>query len=271
MRIHSALFLLLATPLAAQQPRQLTADDYSRAEKFLAASVAPLVTGMGVDPTWLPDGRFWYRTTVLNGYQFYMVDPARKSRQAAFDQDRLASALARASGGSVSGKRLPFQTFELSKDNRSISVDVRGRGWTCDIQTYSCKAKDSIPASRRAPENASTSPDGTTAVYIRQFNLWARDLATGVERQLTTDGIENFGYATDNAGWVHSARPVVTWSSDSKKVATFQQDERGSLDFVLSSTSIGAPRIERWKYPLPGDSVIFRISRRDHRCSRQGE
>jgi dipeptidyl-peptidase-4 len=30
---------------------------------------------------------------------------------------------------------------------------------------------------------------------------------------------------------------------------------------VLSETNVGAPKIERWKYPFPGDSVIFRISR----------
>jgi dipeptidyl aminopeptidase/acylaminoacyl peptidase len=29
----------------------------------------------------------------------------------------------------------------------------------------------------------------------------------------------------------------------------------------LVSTNVGSPRLESWKYPLPGDSVIFRISR----------
>ena len=42
---------------------------------------------------------------------------------------------------------------------------------------------------------------------------------TGREVQLTTDGIKDFGYATDNAGWIHSDRPVLAWSDDSKKIA----------------------------------------------------
>ena len=61
---HSLVLLLLAAPVIAQQPRQLTAQDYARAERFLGANAAPLVTGIGVRPTWLADGRFWYRTSV---------------------------------------------------------------------------------------------------------------------------------------------------------------------------------------------------------------
>ena len=29
----------------------------------------------------------------------------------------------------------------------------------------------------------------------------------------------------------------------------------------LVSTNVGAPKLDAWKYPFPGDSVIFRISR----------
>jgi dipeptidyl aminopeptidase/acylaminoacyl peptidase len=112
-----------------------------------------------------------------------------------------------------------------------------------------------------APANSITSPDGRWAAYIRAYNLWAKELATGREVQLTTDGIEDFGYATDNAGWTHSDRPVLTWSPDSRRIATFQHDGRGVNDMYLVSTNVGSPRLEAWKYPLPGDSVIFRISR----------
>ncbi len=35
-----------------------------------------------------------------------------------------------------------------------------------------------------------------------------RDVATGQERQLTTDGVKDFGYATSNAGWTTSAARV---------------------------------------------------------------
>lgn len=107
----------------------------------------------------------------------------------------------------------------------------------------------------------SVSPDGTRAVFIRDFNLWMRDVATGAETPLTTDGEKDFGYATDNAGWTKSDRPVVVWSPDSKKIATFQHDGREVGEMYLVSTNVGHPRLEAWKYPLPGDEHIFTIHR----------
>jgi dipeptidyl aminopeptidase/acylaminoacyl peptidase len=53
----------------------------------------------------------------------------------------------------------------------------------------------------------------------------------------------------------------VLWSPDSKKVTTFQHDERGIGEMYLVSTTVGHPTLEAWRYPLPEDSVIFRISR----------
>ncbi len=257
---HSLVLLLLAAPAIAQQPRQLTAQDYARAERFLGANAAPLVSGIGVRPTWLADGRFWYRTTVPTGSAFFLVDPARRTREVVFNQARLATALAAVSGGRVDANRLPFQTFELSKDSRSLTVTVQNRRWTCDLQQYTCTSTDPAAASV-APENSSVSPDGRMAVFIKDHNLWSKDLTSGAETQLTTDGIKDFGYATDNAGWIHSDRPVVTWSSDSRQIATFQHDGRGVRDMYLVSTNVGAPKLEAWKYPFPGDSVIFRVSR----------
>src|SRR5205085_11222594 len=92
-----------------------------------------------------------------------------------------------------------------------------------------------------------TSPDGKKTAYIKDFNLWVRDTATGKETQLTTDGVKDFGYATDNAGWKHSDRAILLWSPDSKKIATFQQDERNVSDTYLVTTNVGAPKLQQWK------------------------
>ena len=105
------------------------------------------------------------------------------------------------------------------------------------------------------------SPDGKYAAFIRNWNLWVRDIKTGTEKALTTDGIEDFGYATDNAGWKHSDRPIISWSPDSKKIATFQQDQRHVKDMYLVKTKVGSPELEQWKYPLPGDSAVIMIHR----------
>jgi dipeptidyl aminopeptidase/acylaminoacyl peptidase len=238
----------------------LTADDYANAERFLGANTFQLVNGMGVRPTWLADGRFWYVASTSDGSEYFVVDPAKKTRAAIFDQERLMQALAATTGGRARGGRLPIQDLELSKDNRSISLSIRNRRWSCDLQVYRCTPADST-ASPEAPPNSNISPDGKWAAYIKDYNLWARELATGRDVQLTTDGIEGFGYATDNAGWTHSDSPVLSWSPDSRQIATFQQDERGVPEYYLVSTNVGHPKLSAWRYPFPGDSVIFRVSR----------
>ncbi|WP_044234373.1 S9 family peptidase [Haliscomenobacter hydrossis] len=117
------------------------------------------------------------------------------------------------------------------------------------------------PTGRRNFSPEVLSPDGKKAAFIKDWNLWVRDVATKQETQLTTDGIKDFGYATDNAGWKHSDRAILLWSPDSKKIATFQQDQRHVSDMYLVSTKVGAPKLEAWKYPLPVDKDIIKIQR----------
>jgi dipeptidyl aminopeptidase/acylaminoacyl peptidase len=254
----------------AQQPRTYTAADYARAERTLATWTAPLVFGAGVRPTWLPNDRFWYRVSTPAGAEFIVVDPAKGTRARAFDQAKIAAGLATASGTSVDPNQLPFQTFEYAPDG-SIRVRVGAKRYDCNSATGRCGAaldeRETVampapgPGRRGAARPQIPSPDGKRAAYIKEFNLWVKDVATGKETQLTTDGVKNFGYATDNAGWTHSDRPILMWSPDSKKIATFQQDERGVGQMYLVSTTVGHPTLQAWPYPLPGDSVITTIQR----------
>ena len=105
------------------------------------------------------------------------------------------------------------------------------------------------------------SRDGKRGVFVRDWNLWVRDIATGREKQLTTDGTTYFGYGTDNAGWSSSDRAMVAWSPDSKKIATQQQDERRVGEMCLVSTVVGHPTLRVSKFPLPGDSVMAMLHR----------
>lgn len=122
-----------------------------------------------------------------------------------------------------------------------------------------------LPSKKKRPKyNYRTelpSPDFKKVAFIRDWNLWIRYVDSGEEVQLTEDGIENFGYATDNAGWRKSERPVLLWSPDSKKIATYQQDQRHVSDMYMIKTQVGAPELQQWKYPLPQDEDIIRIHR----------
>jgi dipeptidyl aminopeptidase/acylaminoacyl peptidase len=218
---------LMASPLLAQQQQRFTSADYARAERFMSWNVTPLTYGGAVRPTWLPDDRFWFRDVTPQGTQLILVDPARGTRTRCDTQaDRC-------------GLNVPEDAAATGRGGRGGRGGTAGRG--------------------RAPETMS--PDGTKGVFIRDNNLWMRDVASGRETQLTTDGQKDFGYGTDNAGWTMSDRAIVVWSPDSKKIATYQQDERHVGEMYLVHTQVGHPVLQQWKYPLAGDSVIQTISR----------
>ncbi|MET0752329.1 MAG: DPP IV N-terminal domain-containing protein [Pyrinomonadaceae bacterium] len=259
-----ALIFAFALTVFAQQGNviSLTADDYARAEKFMGYNTAPLVDRGGVRPNWLEGDRFWYRVLTAQGSEFIMVNPATGTREPAFDQTKLAAAISTATGGKYEAARLPFLTFSFSPDGKSIMFPAAKKFWKCDIQAYNCAAENmTATMSGQMRGFGVTSPDGKKTAFIKDFNLWVRDVATNKETQLTTDGVKDFGYATDNAGWKHSDRAILLWSPDSKKIATFQQDERGVSDMYLVTTNVGKPTLKSWKYPLPGDKTITTIQR----------
>src|SRR5690606_17484473 len=148
------------------------------------------------------------RASTTAGSAFYIVNPARRTRIPAFDQARLAAGLGAATNTTVEGDRLPFQSFDLAADGRSLTVTVRSVVYACDLTSYACSRGPQPP---QAPPSSSKSPDGKWAAFIRDHNLWVKELASGTETQLTTDGIRDFGYATNNAGWVHGNNPILTW------------------------------------------------------------
>jgi dipeptidyl aminopeptidase/acylaminoacyl peptidase len=238
-----ALVLLGTAAVAPQEKRVLTTADYDRAVRMLAPNLAGLVVGGTVDPNWLPDGRFWYARTTLTGTENVVVNPASATREVVATpppggQPAAGGGRGRGFGGRGSGRG--------------------GRGGVAIARTCGPNVTGTI-----GTPPPSMSPDGSKALFICDWNLWVRDVATGQERQLTTDGQKDFGYATSNAGWTTSAAPALSWSPDGKRIATQQQDERKVGDMYLVQTPVdgGHPVLRAWKYPLPGDPEVAMISR----------
>jgi len=255
-----ALALLAAvSPLAAQhQHPVVTEADYARAERFMPWNANRLVYNASVRPHWLPNDAFWYRNAIPGGHEYVVYDPARRTRARLFDHDRLAAALSAAADTTYAPLDLPITTLDLAADRASLSFTAGRRRFTCDLRAYRCETS----APRRAPRrNEVVSPDGKLAAFIRDYDLWVRDLETGRETRLTTDGAKDYGYATDNQAWARSDRPTLLWSPDSRMIATYKQDERGVGEMYLVEHRVGHPKLQAWKYPLPGDSVVPMLER----------
>ena len=210
------LSLCLLTVNASAQ-RAMTAADYDRAVKMLGASTNQLVDRAGARPTFLPDGRLYYRVLTATGSEYVLVNPTDGSRRVA-----------------------------------------------AKIGDLGIAAPQPVAPPQPRPGGSApgiASPDGKKTAFIREWNLWVRENASGKEKQLTKDGVKDFGYATDNAGWRKSDRPVLLWSPDSKLIATYLQDQRNVSDMYLVTTNVGEPRLEAWKYPLPQDKDVIMIHR----------
>jgi len=274
--------LAMAISASAQQGTVLTAKDYERAESAMGTGADLVDRNVGIHPNWLADDRFWYRTPVAEGNQFMVFNPAKGTKAVAFDHAKLATVLSATTGKTYTAATLPFQSI-------SYTADGKGVIFTVDSKQYKFQGNKVVPdtthvvviataggggrrgggggggrggaraGAGRPGENLS--PDGKKAVYIKNYNLWVRNVATDKETQLTTDGVKDDGYATDNAGWAKTNNAIVVWSPDSKKVATFQQDEREVNNMYLVSTKVGAPVLTAWKYPLPGDKIIPLLTR----------
>jgi dipeptidyl aminopeptidase/acylaminoacyl peptidase len=242
-----ALVLIGTTIAVPQSRRVVTTADYDRAVKMLGPSLTGLVVGDTVNANWMPDGRFWYVRTTVTGSENVVIDPVKKTREVVATPP--AEAPAEGAGARGAGGR----------GGRGAGVAGRGgRGGVAITKT--CGPNVTGTTSAPLP---SMSPDGGKAIFICDWNLWVRDVATGQERQLTTDGTKDFGYATSNAGWATSPAAALSWSPDGKKIATQQQDERKVGDMYLVETPVngGHPVLRAWKYPLPGDPDVAMISR----------
>jgi dipeptidyl-peptidase-4 len=262
---RSVVFVLAAVGCsvsAAQSTRVYTTEDYAHAERMMNYNVEPLVYH-GVDkPVWLDDGRFWYRDRGPDGFTFLLVDPAKGTKQPAFDHGALASALVgkvREVKRPLNPANLPIDDLQWKDDDRALYVTIGPGTFRCNTSgQMKCERASDVFAGQDGV-NYDVSPDGTRGAFIRDNNVWVREAGSGRETQLTRDGVPDFGYATDNAGWIHSNKPILVWSPDSKKIATFQQDQRGVGRMYLVRTSVGHPELENWAYPLAGDAQLITI------------
>jgi len=253
-----SLNLHAQTPYA---PEALTKEDYQRGEDALRQNTSKLVFNTDVRANWIDDHRFWYRNNSPDGIEFVLVDAKNKSRKTAFDHAKLAAALSTEEGTKVSAGNLPFRSIKFSENGNAFSFKTKGGSYYFDLDNQKLNTVLTESSGVKAPRYSSYSPDRKKAVYIKDHNLWMINMINGKEKQLTFDGIEDFGYATNNAGWVKRDNPIVLWSPDSKKIATFQHDGRGVGEMYTVKAGVGHPTLRQWKYPMPGDSLIFRISR----------
>jgi dipeptidyl-peptidase 4 len=267
--IFALLFLALPTAFA-----QGSLEDYQRAERFLSGNVWHLVYVADVAPHWIEkSNRFWYRKVGPKDTEFILVDAEKNTRGPAFDHERLAAALSQANMQDYSATALPFDELEFVNNGKSIHFSIGDAQWNCSLDNYECKQDQSGSDHKKEV----ISPNKRWGAYVKEHNLYLRDISTGTMLQLTHDGIAGWDYATplpslrlmvDQKTEDVEQSAAVFWSPDSSKLVTYRLDSRNagrftSLQFVPPDQL--RPRAYTYVYPLPGEvlakaePVIFDI------------
>jgi dipeptidyl aminopeptidase/acylaminoacyl peptidase len=270
---------LLAPTLASAQG---TREDYARAEQFLNDDVKKIAFDGQVNPHWIDrTDRFWYLNDGPDGKTFMLVDAAQGTRAPAFDHQRLAEGLSRASGTTYAGHELPFTDIRLR--GGAVAFTAAHVWYSCDLSSYAC-AKAAAPGDddqdegrigpprppdpTELPSTEKFSPDRKLAAFVRNHNMWVRVAATGEEIQLSRDGEHFFDYATplpsptlmvaQGTEDVVQA-PAVFWSPDSHRIATYVMDQRNFPRLTITQSAPPdqfRPKYYSYAYPLPVDFVL---------------
>ncbi len=246
---------------------EITADDYARAEQWMRANIFKKVKNLTVAPHWIGDsGTFWYKRDSADGFEFTHVVAASGDKSAAFDHAALAQALTEAGEEDVKANELPFDSFEFSPDQNTISFKIDDKEYDCALAGMACSRGSAEPVSG----GILVAPDGEFGVYTKQGNLHLIEIASGLEKPLTSDGEPHYGYGIYYGNWKAAVVPrarnggdenhppmEAKWAPDSRHILVTRLDERHVAEYHWLETVPGdgsfRPILHTARVPLTGE------------------
>ncbi|PJA07659.1 MAG: S9 family peptidase [Flavobacteriales bacterium CG_4_10_14_0_2_um_filter_32_8] len=103
---------------------------------------------------------------------------------------------------------------------------------------------------------ATFSPLANKVAFVKDNNLFYKDLTTDKEVQITTDGASN-KIMNGVSDWVYEEELVLVkafeWSPDGNKIAFYRFDESGVKEWLMQLYGPLYPSEERFKYPKAGE------------------
>lgn len=241
---------------------QGTADDYRRAYALKEKFSADKVFYSNVNPQWIEGThQFWYVRNTPDGRLYVSVDADKKARKELFDSHRLAKALGAASGKEVKPEALALGHLSVSKGLDTLRFVFNNQRWMYASRKNQLVNEGAVPLLIRQKhwmevddeKTASPvpSPDGKWIAFIKNQNIYVKEVATGKEKQLSLDG---------TLGNYYSA--YIRWSPDSKKVASckIRPVEKRYVYYVESSPADQLqPKLHKQEYAKPGDELPFKV------------
>ncbi|MBC8350676.1 MAG: DPP IV N-terminal domain-containing protein [Planctomycetes bacterium] len=248
------LFLFVLLPCVASG--QGTKADYERADGLRDRSSGKVFKSK-VKPNWFRKGKaFWYRNDLAGGArEFILVDATSGTRESAFDHERLANTLASVSRRQVTGTHLPIEALTFNERKKTVRFRAYGKMWSCSLDTYevapSQEGSESTGVASGSPGGDESvrqvSPDGRWLPFVRDHNVFVRDVTSKAEFSLTQDGTANHAYESK-----------FFWSPNSSRLVALRTEQGGErhIHFVEAVPEDQLqPKLHAMPYLKPGDDI----------------
>ncbi|ADQ79988.1 peptidase S9B dipeptidylpeptidase IV domain protein [Paludibacter propionicigenes WB4] len=253
---------------------QGTVESYNRAFS-LQDKFKDKVFYANVTPQWIGSSSlFWYVQNAPQGKTYILIDAQKKTHTHLFDHNKLALELTLATDKPVDALKLPLQSLKVTEALDSLYFVYNSYNWTYAIKQNSLKKGDKVVAVKEEywgkvdterEGKPVISPDKKLSAFVKDNNLYVKDLKTGIEKALSTSGTKEDYY---------SAYPY--WSPDSKKVAVMRIHGAETRQLYLIESSPAdqfQPKLQTRDYVKPGDvlpartPVIFDIASGDRKVA----
>ncbi len=103
---------------------------------------------------------------------------------------------------------------------------------------------------------AEFSPDGSKIAFLRDNNLFVKNLSDNTEKQITTDGLNN-NIINGSTDWVYEEEfgfsKAFFWSPDGSKLAYYRFDESKVKEYTMQMFGELYPEQYNYKYPKAGE------------------
>jgi dipeptidyl-peptidase 4 len=161
----------------------------------------------------------------------------------------------------LNGKPINFDDYTFSADESRLLVPtetepIYRHSTRSSYIVIDLKAKKANILSSGKQQYASFSPDGKQVAFVRDNNLFLKNLDSGTEVQITKDGKQNeiINGATD---WVYEEEFALSqafdWSPDGNKIAYLRFDERDVKEYNMQTYGSLYPGLYTFKYPKAGE------------------
>ena len=158
---------------------------------------------------------------------------------------------------------ISIDKFEFSNDETKILIatnteQIYRHSSISDYYVWDIKTSKLTKLSNGGKERlASFSPSGTKVAFVRENNLFIKDLVSGKENKITSDGlINNIIYGTTD--WVYEEEFSFTnaffWSPKGDKLAFYRFDESKVKEYDMVMYDSLYPTLYKYKYPKAGEN-----------------